>query len=116
MKGTSKNAKIKKRRKAGLRNRILLIIATLSIVIGLAVFGSSNLVDAHDTSELCFESGKCYTSIELQKGDTLWEIAETYMDDSYESIDEYISEIKEINNLYSDEIKEGCYLMVAYNR
>jgi hypothetical protein len=38
------------------------------------------------------------------------------MDDSYESIDEYILELKQINNLYTDEIHEGRYLMVAYNQ
>ena len=51
----------------------------------------------------------------LQEGDTLWGIAEEYMDESYSSIEEYIIELKKINNLDSDEIHEGSYLMIAYN-
>lgn len=114
MKDEARKSKNVKRRKEVLRSKIIMLILAVSIAIGASVFGTSSLVDAHDNSQMETASIKCYKSIELQKGDTLWEIAKTYMDDSYESIDEYIFELKKLNNLESDEIHEGCYLMVAY--
>ena len=116
MKGTTRRSRNTKRRREAFRNRFIMLVLAISVAIGAAVFGTSSLVDAHDNSGLESESKKCYKSIELQEGDTLWGIAELYMDDNYNSIDEYISELKEINNLDSDEIHEGHYLMVAYNK
>ena len=59
--------------------------------------------------------GKFYKSITVEKGDTLWTIAEEYMTDDYESVEEYISALKEINNLSGDKILSGDKLIVAYN-
>lgn len=114
MKYTSKKSRNTKRRREVFRNKIIMLIFAVSIAIGASMFGTSSFVDAHDSSRMEASSVKCYKSIELQEGDTLWGIAETYMDDTYESVDEYISELKKLNNLESDEIHEGCYLMVAY--
>ena len=116
MKGTARTSRNTKRRREVLRNRIIMFLLALSIAAGIGIFGTSSLVDAHDNSGLVSSDIKCYKSIELQEGDTLWNIAETYMDDSYDSINDYISELKKINNLDSDEIHEGHYLMVAYNK
>ena len=113
MKSTMIKSRNVKRKKEVFRNKMIMLMLAVSIAIGASLFGTSSLVDAHDNSHT-ETSIKCYKSIELQEGDTLWGIAETYMDDSYGSIDEYISELKKINNLQSDEIHEGCYLMVAY--
>lgn len=35
-----------------------------------------------------------YKSIEVKHGDTLWNIAETYMDDRYDSVAEYVNVLK----------------------
>ena len=57
---------------------------------------------------------KYYKSIQITSGYTLWNIAEEYMNDEYESVSDYIMEIKKINGLVSDDIQEGQYLTVAY--
>lgn len=57
---------------------------------------------------------KCYKSIEIQPGDTLWSIAGEYMTDEYSSVDAYVKEVKEINGFNGNTIYEGCYLMVPY--
>lgn len=57
---------------------------------------------------------KYYTSIEIKDGGTLWEIANKYMTEEYESAEEYIQEVKKINHLHSDTIYEGAYLCVPY--
>ena len=53
-------------------------------------------------------------SIEIQSGDTLWGIAEEYMNEKDGSIIEYIDEVKEINGLKSDDIQDSQYLTIAY--
>lgn len=56
-------------------------------------------------------------SILIQSGDTLWSIAERFADkEHYRNHFEYIKEIKQINNLKSDKIKTGNYLMIVYFR
>lgn len=59
-------------------------------------------------------SYKYYTSICIQKGDTLWSIANTYMSDEYSDIHEYIHEICELNHIEDSEIHYGQYLTIPY--
>lgn len=67
-----------------------------------------------DTHTVDHNSTKYYKTIEITSGDTLWDIAETYIDDNYDSVKEYVQELKDINHLDSDSIQDGQYLTVAY--
>ena len=56
-----------------------------------------------------------YLSIQIEEGDTLWELAVEYNDESISnlSIKEYIEDIKSINNLVRDDkITAGNYVIV----
>ena len=58
---------------------------------------------------------KYYTSYEIQSGDTLWTIADTYTRGSGVDRRKYMKEIRELNHLDSDDaITSGKYLTVAY--
>ncbi len=57
---------------------------------------------------------KCYKSIEIQAGDTLWSIAEEYMTEEYYSVEAYVKDVQEINGFNGNRIYEGCYLVVPY--
>lgn len=59
-------------------------------------------------------SDKYFTCIRVESGDTLWDIAETYMTEEYSSTKEYIDEVIFINNLDSDVIIAGTNLLVPY--
>jgi hypothetical protein len=59
-------------------------------------------------------SYKYYTSIQLEQGDTLWNIANTYMTDEYHNINEYIDEVCSINHISQEEIHAGQYLTIPY--
>lgn len=60
-------------------------------------------------------SYKYYTSIQVQTGDTLWDIAHTYCTTEYNSISDYIEEVCSINHISSgDEIHSGQYITVPY--
>lgn len=65
-------------------------------------------------SEASNASTKCFAYIEIDVGDTLWDIAERYMTEEYKSKQQYIDEVKYINNLDSNQITAGAYLLVPY--
>lgn len=103
-----------KRRRQVYMKKIILMFTACVLVFGLSIFLSNDFVDAHGNSEEASLQHKYYTSIEITSGDTLWGIAEKYMDENYDSIYEYIYELKDINGLESDDIQDAQYLTVAY--
>ena len=60
-------------------------------------------------------SDKYYKSITISNHDTLWSIAEQYMDaEHYDSIQDYIDEVRQMNSLTGDFIHYGEYLVIPY--
>lgn len=58
---------------------------------------------------------KYYKSVVVQNGDSLWSIADRYMEPSeYKDQREYISEIMSINGLKSEKITYGEHIIVSY--
>ena len=55
-----------------------------------------------------------YKIIEIQTGDSLWSIAEENMNPGFDDIYDYIHEVKRCNQLCTDEITAGNYLMIPY--
>ena len=91
------------------KKQIRTCIASLFIIIACCVvFGNlySLATDKHVDKDIQ------YTSICIEKGDTLWSIAEEYITDEYETVPQYIKEIKKINGLTSDSIQSGMNLIV----
>lgn len=91
-------------------------IATLisSITIMIIIFCSCLIIaNAGVTTSNKAKEYKYYTSITIQKGDTLWSIANNYSNNS-ESISNYINNIKQINKLTTDNIIEGQSIIVYY--
>lgn len=93
-------------------------IVSLLLVIICSCFFGSFFSSAHDeqSSEIS-PKVKYYKSIEIQKGDSLWKIAEEYISDEYDSIYEYMDELININQMdivSADMILEGDYLTIAY--
>lgn len=112
---TKRLHKASKRRRQVYMKKLLLVLTAVIFVIGLSISVGGNLVDAHeDNHESLVITKKYYKSIEISEGDSLWKIAEEYMSEEYGSIHEYIDEIKEMNNLLTDDIHDGQYLTIAY--
>ena len=57
------------------------------------IYGSG-LVSAHDNVKDDPVRCKYYKSIQIHSGDTLWNIAEEYITEDYESVNDYITEVK----------------------
>lgn len=86
---------------------VLFVMTTA--IIGCVVFGSTKTQAAPAET-----SYKYYTSIQVQKGDTLWNIAGDYMTEEYASVNDYIAEICEINHIEDSDIHSGQYLTIPY--
>lgn len=94
------------------------IISGLLILISMFIFNiiiSGHFENAED-DYVNAESGcsKCYKSITLEYGDTLWGIASEYKGDYCESVQDYIDEVMSINNLKTDKIHAGQCLTIPY--
>ncbi len=95
-----------------LRRRIA--IGTLSVLLVLLFVFSFNSI-AQATEELPETTYKYFTYHTVDKGDTLWSMAEEYIDyDYYKNIHEYVSEVKEINHMNDDTVRIGQTIVIPY--
>lgn len=86
-----------------------LMAASLIIVFVMAVSVVNFKSDAHESDM----DNKYYQSIRIEKGDSLWSIASRYMNSEYASINQYMDELRAINDLDSDMLIAGNYLSVV---
>lgn len=111
--GFRRSSRDYKRRRQVYLNKLFLCFAAVLTAAVIGILGIGQLADAHEESGHQGES--LYKSIQIQDGDTLWEIAEEYKTSEYESIYDYIDDLMAINGLVTDQIQEGQYLTVVYN-
>jgi len=101
-------------RRIGLRRRMMLVFITCCFVLIGAISYNSIQSSANTGDEQI--SFKYYDHIAVRYGETLWDIADKYVDyKNYRDKQEYIDEVKRMNHLDADgNIKAGQYLMVPY--
>lgn len=106
-----RNNRIRRRRE--MRKNFLLFVMTLCLIVTTSITVSSFRSNAkNDPAQ---ETCRYYKSITVSEQDTLWSIAETYMDEMhYDSIQDYISDVMHINNLKNDAIYADAHLIVPY--
>lgn len=105
------NNKLRRRRE--MRKNFLLFIMTICLIITCSISMSAFHSKAQDDSVK--PSCKYFKSITVSNKDTLWSIAEEYMDEThYESVNEYINEVIRINTLQDDTICYGQNLIIPY--
>lgn len=80
----------------------------------LLIILSAILIPATVTAKRNVDREKNIISVQIESGDTLWSIAQEYITDEYRNINAYIKEIKDVNNLSSDTIHAGNYLIIPY--
>ncbi|MCF0228101.1 MAG: LysM peptidoglycan-binding domain-containing protein [Parasporobacterium sp.] len=88
--------------------RICLLLSFAAAVIAVLVSSGNETMADEDNAV------KMYTSVSIEPGDSLWSIAVEYIDCHYSTVDEFIAELKQINNLSSDTINADAYLLVPY--
>jgi len=87
---------------------IILFLCIASGPAGRYISGSSVAHADQNLSEIQ------YKVVEIQKGDTLWSIARDNMGPGYSDIYSYIREIKSCNQLKTNSIRSGGYLMIPF--
>lgn len=106
-----RNNRIRRRRE--MRKNFLLLMMTFCLIVTTSIVVSSFRSSAkNDPSQ---ETSKYYKSIVVSDSDTLWSIAEDYMDkEHYGSVNAYIREVMQINSLTNDAIYADAHLIVPY--
>ncbi len=101
-----------KRRKAAIRKMTFACMTGLFMMIfGLSVFSMTAKADTKEYANM----NKYYESHLIQQGETLWSIAEANMDDAhYDSVRDYIDEVKEVNGFTGDKLQSGNYILIPY--
>ena len=85
--------------------KIAVGVFTMALLIAVGICISPAVVNA-STKE-----ATSYESIQIHNGDTLWSLAKEY-NTSELSTNDFVKEIKEVNNLSSDYINNGNYLII----
>ena len=102
------------RREEVVRHQKRVIGITLIFIISIGIILGTSIIAFADSKNKIPEQEKYYTSIQVQTGDTLWNIAKEYTLGTDITIEEYINEICEINQINQDQICSGDYIVVSY--
>lgn len=108
-----KNRECAAKRQQESRRRICIFSLTMLLIFGLGVGFGTLLAKAQTQPEDTFY--KYYANIEIERGDTLWDLADTYMDRAhYETRNDYIAEVMSINGMATDCLIAGQKMIVPY--
>lgn len=89
------------------------IICSCGVAVAL-LFISASVFVLHSSAKTQKQYDKCYTSIEVCQGDSLWSIASKHCVPECSNIDNYIDEVKRINHIQGEKIVVGDYLTIPY--
>ncbi len=102
-----------RRKKAAKRQLITALILFFTIIASVLII--SNCLRANQVNASSAKTENVYyKTVEVEEGDTLWDLADLYMGEKSFSRQEYIKQVKELNHLSGDTIESGSYLMVPY--
>ena len=105
------NNKIRRRRQ--LRRNICMYLVTILLAISLSLFFFSCRAKAQSSDEALVY--KYYKSIMVSEGDSLWKYAQMYGDNQYyDSYEDYMQEVMNMNFLKDETITIGQYLVIPY--
>lgn len=103
----------KLRRQREIRRKVMMLIISACLIIVCTVSYRSIKTSANSGEDMLF---KYYANIAVQSGDTLWDIADEYMDRSqYKDKNAYIAEVRSINHIGEDALlRSGQHITVPY--
>ena len=102
------------RREAVVRRQkgLLAIVVIIFVALGILLGTSMNALASSDKDIASYN--KYYVSICVESGDTLWTIADEYIDGFNLEKSDYIAEVCQINGISEDNIHAGDYIIVPY--
>lgn len=102
------------RREEAVRRQKTIMGITLILIISVGIILGTGMMAFADSKNKIPEQNKYYTSIQIQPGDTLWNIAKEYTLGTDITVEEYIDEVCRINEINQDQICSGDYIVVSY--
>ena len=101
------------KRQRQLRRRIGTVLLTAVLVFGSSLLFFSFRTKAQSSDEEIFY--KYYKSVTIESGDTLWDFAQQYCDSHYDSYQDYVDEVMNMNTLSeSENITTGQNIIIPY--
>jgi hypothetical protein len=88
------------------------LLIYLPVFITVIVLLFSFVINLSDVQGDMNPPNKSYESILIYTNDSLWEIADEYMNEDYYNYDSYISEVISINNIQGTTIYAGEELII----
>lgn len=106
---------VKIRKQRARRRRCIVSVFSILAAFYISAVGSILFTNAHGNASEEPVVGKYYKSIQIQKGDTLQSLADTYAKDSdKKTIARYIKEVKKLNGMWLNDLCAGDYLLIVY--
>lgn len=117
--GINRYAALKAKRAAEFRKERLevlgIVIFSLILILFVLLIGVKLTARSASAENAAVSSGqKYYKSISVERGETLWSIADKEMGAGWSDVRDYINEVKQINNLDDDKIMAGGYICLPY--
>ena len=94
-----------------IRRKKAVLIAAVLLIVFISIFTA---LAAKKTEAVGIPLYKYYTTVEADRGDSLWSIASDYMTPGYKDCGELIDEIMAVNHLQGESIDVGQKLIVPY--
>lgn len=102
------------KREAVVRAQMGVIAIVVIIIISLGILLGTGISALASSKEDPASYNKYYKSVCVESGDTLWTIADDYIQNLNIDKLDYIEEICELNQIDGDHIQAGEYIVVAY--
>ena len=99
------------------RMRLILLTLVFALVLMAGILKGTRLIYAFAYTERTpvEENVKCYRSVMIYLGDTVYSVAEENIGDGYDSVAAYAKEVARINHIDTDTVLiPGNYLVVPY--
>lgn len=107
--------RLEARRRAALHRKVRFFAAVTAFAFILISVVSANAVIARAGQGMEKTYEKRYTGIEVERGETVWDIAQEYAVPDCTTVDAMIQEIRFINGLDEDcSVQSGMFLMIPY--
>lgn len=107
-----RNYKIRRRKKMEFKNRITALAFAFSLIL-ILLFVFRTVHSSADNTTIKY---KYFTVVSIKAGESLWDLADEYMDLSvYEGKNDYIDEVVRINNLKDpSSVRNGQKITIPY--
>ena len=103
-----------RKREAVVRKQRTVLVVVIAVLVSLGILLGTSISTLASSEKDISSYNKYYTSVKIESGDTLWSIADEYIDNVDVSRAEYIDEICDINDISENDIHAGDYIVIPY--